>query len=71
MTGTTGEVHVVEVGALGSHTYNPVVTKAAIGDLVIFKFYPTNHSVVRGEYTDSSLCGIDGCNPCIPYELIH
>jgi hypothetical protein len=36
-----------------------------------FVFYPTNHSVIRGEYTGSDACGPGGCNPCIPWEIIH
>jgi hypothetical protein len=37
-----------------------------------FQFWPTNHSVVRGEYVDSGNCG-EGveCNPCIPQNLIE
>jgi plastocyanin len=65
------KVHVVAVGASGDFTYNPNVTIAAVGDIVSFQFYPTNHSVVRGEYTNSTACGPGGCNPCVPYETIH
>jgi plastocyanin len=67
----TPKVHVVAVGASGDFTYNPNVTIADVGDIVSFQFYPTNHSVVRGEYTNSTACGPSGCNPCVPYELIH
>jgi hypothetical protein len=27
--------------------------------------------VIRAEYAGSSACGDAGCNPCVPYELIH
>ncbi|OAL03415.1 hypothetical protein IQ06DRAFT_324098 [Phaeosphaeriaceae sp. SRC1lsM3a] len=39
-----------------TNTYHP---KANVGDTIEFRFYPTNHSVVRAEY------GF----PCIPYEM--
>jgi hypothetical protein len=37
----------------------PDVIQAEVGDYVEFRFYPTNHSVVRAAYT----------YPCIPFEL--
>jgi plastocyanin len=64
-------VHTVNVGSGGNFKYDPDTIFANIGDVVMFKFYPSNHSVVRGEYTGSSECGNSGCNPCVPYELIH
>jgi hypothetical protein len=52
--------------------FDPETTYADVGDVVVFQFFPTNHSVVRGDYTASIPCGDkDTCNPCIPYELIH
>ena len=51
-------VHQVDVGN-GNYQYSPQVTYAAVGDVVQFNFYPTNHSVTRAEYG----------YPCIPYEL--
>ncbi|KAF2420003.1 hypothetical protein EJ08DRAFT_566236, partial [Tothia fuscella] len=64
-------VHRVNVGAFGSHGFDPNITYAAKGDIVQFVFYPSNHSVIRGEYTGSDACGAGGCNPCVPYEIIH
>ncbi|KAF2462081.1 hypothetical protein BDY21DRAFT_368215 [Lineolata rhizophorae] len=50
--------HTVDVGRY-NHEFTPDVTQAEPGDTVEFRFYPTNHSVVRAEYE----------NPCIPYEM--
>lgn len=63
-------IHTVAVGA-NNHAFTPNTTIAAVGDIVVFEFYPTNHSVIRGEYTKSSICGVAGCNPCVPWELYH
>jgi hypothetical protein len=68
---TRPTVHVVAVGPSGDHQFHPNVTIAEVGDIVSFRFYPTNHSVVRGEYVGSDACTGTGCNPCVPYELIH
>jgi plastocyanin len=62
--------HTVFVGNSGN-AYDPNTTYASPGDVVSFQFYPTNHSVVRGEYSGSEACGAAGCNPCVPYSLIH
>jgi hypothetical protein len=67
-TSATPAVHTVAVGNNG-HRFNPNTTFANPGDIVVFQFFPTNHSVIRAEYTDSSVCGAGGCNPCVPYEL--
>lgn len=64
----TPAIHTVAVGSNG-FSYNPNTTFANPGDIVVFQFFPTNHSVIRAEYTDSSVCGAGGCNPCVPYEL--
>jgi len=64
------KVHRVNVGS-GGFSYDPNTTYADVGDIVTFVFYPTNHSVIRAEYTGSDACGAGGCNPCTPYELIH
>ena len=69
-TSSTPAIHTVAVGSNG-FSYNPNTTIAAPGDIVVFQFYPTNHSVIRAEYTDSPECGAGGCNPCVPYELIN
>jgi plastocyanin len=63
-------IHRVNVG-IGGYSYDPNVTYAAEGDIVQFVFYPTNHSVIRAEYTGSDACGGNGCNPCVPYDTIH
>ena len=68
---STPTIHVVTVGNNGDNSYSPNVTYANPGDIVSFQFWPTNHSVVRGEYAGSEACGAGGCNPCVPYELIH
>lgn len=67
----TPTVHVVTVANNGDNSFHPNVTYAKPGDIVSFQFWPTNHSVVRGEYTGSESCGANGCNPCVPYNLIH
>ncbi|KAF2397176.1 hypothetical protein EJ06DRAFT_533357 [Trichodelitschia bisporula] len=64
------KIHRINVGANG-FMYDPNTTVADVGDLIVFEFYPTNHSVIRAEYTGSDACGGGGCNPCIPYEMIH
>jgi len=64
-------VHVINVGYEGNFVFDPDTTHADVGELVVFKFFPTNHSVVRGVDAKSTACGNSGCNPCIPYELIH
>ncbi|KAK0628107.1 hypothetical protein DIS24_g10793 [Lasiodiplodia hormozganensis] len=64
-------IHTVAVGANG-HNFTPNTTYADPGDIVVFDFYPTNHSVIRGEYANNtSICGVAGCNPCVPWELYH
>ncbi|KAH8593551.1 hypothetical protein B0O99DRAFT_495295, partial [Bisporella sp. PMI_857] len=40
------------------HSFDPNDIKANVGDIVEFRFYPQNHSVVRSAYKQ----------PCIPYE---
>ena len=67
----TLKIYRVLVGGGGSFMYSPDVTYADVGDTVVFDFFPTNHSVVRGVYTDINACCQGGCNPCVPYELIH
>ena len=67
-TSSAPALHTVAVGSNG-FSYNPNTTFADPGDIVVFQFFPTNHSVIRAEYTDSSECGAGGCNPCVPYEL--
>lgn len=66
----TPTVHRVAVGSNG-FSYTPNTTFANPGDIVMFEFYPTNHSVVRAEYTRSLTCGPRGCDPCVPFESIY
>jgi plastocyanin len=71
MVARASQVHIIRVGYGGNFVFDPQITYANIGDPVVFDFYPSNHSVIRGEYTGSEACGAGGCNPCVPYELIH
>jgi plastocyanin len=64
------QTHTVLVGSGGDFQYHPNSINASVGDVISFQFYPTNHSVIRGEYTGSEACGSGGCNPCVPVELI-
>ncbi|KAF4554086.1 Hypothetical protein D9617_5g069620 [Elsinoe fawcettii] len=49
--------HTVLVGK-ADHVFEPNNLEAAVGDTVVFEFYPLNHSVVRADYR----------YPCVPYE---
>jgi hypothetical protein len=70
-TASEPKLHTVDVGRDGGSVFDPDTTIAGDGDVVIFRMFPTNHSVVRGEYAESDSCGSQGCNPCIPYEMIY
>jgi len=48
--------HEVEVGDDGKLIYNPDTVQAAVGDTVVFKFYPGAHSVAQSTFD----------NPCQP-----
>ncbi len=52
------KTHTVDVGN-ADHKFKPDIIQAEIGDIVEFRFFPPNHSVVRAEYL----------YPCIPYEM--
>ncbi|KAH4354200.1 hypothetical protein HBH97_254560 [Parastagonospora nodorum] len=52
------QTYTVQVG-LADHKFQPDTVQAGIGDIVEFRFYPANHSVVRAKY------GL----PCVPYEM--
>ncbi|RYP24970.1 hypothetical protein DL765_000198 [Monosporascus sp. GIB2] len=56
-TGTA--THTVSVGL--NHQYIPDTIEAEVGDIINFKFYGTNHSVVKAEFGQ----------PCVPYDMIH
>ncbi|KAJ5171174.1 Cupredoxin [Penicillium coprophilum] len=48
-TGIT--THTVKVGAKSDpHQFDPASITANVGDIVVFEFYPTNHSVVKADY---------------------
>ncbi|KAJ5787622.1 Cupredoxin [Penicillium paradoxum] len=51
--------HTIKVGHKSDpHQFSPTDIKANAGDLVVFEFYPTNHSVVKADYL----------SPCVPAE---
>lgn len=51
--------HTIKVGSRENpHQYVPHNVSANIGDVILFEFYPTNHSVVKADYMA----------PCIPAE---
>lgn len=50
-------IHYIEVSNR-THYFTPNSINAAPGDIVSFKFWPGNHSVIRAEYG----------YPCVPYE---
>ncbi|KAK3906691.1 hypothetical protein C8A05DRAFT_29443 [Staphylotrichum tortipilum] len=49
---------VVKVAA-SAHAFDPAETKAEVGDIIRFKFYPTTHGVARAPFGW----------PCLPYEM--
>lgn len=52
-------VHVITVGnAAGEPVFEPKTLKAAVGDMVQFQFYPSNHSVVMSAFD----------RPCAPAD---
>ncbi|RAL12176.1 uncharacterized protein BO97DRAFT_368807 [Aspergillus homomorphus CBS 101889] len=54
-TGTA--THTIEVGSkISPHGYTPHNVTAAVGDVIVFEFYPRNHSVVKADYLA----------PCVP-----
>ncbi|RYP41902.1 hypothetical protein DL767_000731 [Monosporascus sp. MG133] len=56
-TGTA--THTVRVGL--DHRYDPDTIEAEVGDIINFRFYGRNHSVVKAEFG----------YPCVPYDMIH
>lgn len=53
-------VHLIEVGRR-EHLFTPNSINALPGDIVTFKFWPGNHSVIRASYG----------RPCEPYENLQ
>ncbi|KAJ6113382.1 hypothetical protein N7523_006699 [Penicillium sp. IBT 18751x] len=57
MTATGTATHTIQVGPKTSpHQYVPHSITANVGDIIIFEFYPTNHSVVKADFDA----------PCVP-----
>ena len=49
--------HTIQVGPKSNpHQFVPTDITAKVGDIVVFEFYPTNHSVVKADYLA----------PCVP-----
>ncbi|KAJ6179777.1 hypothetical protein N7519_010238 [Penicillium mononematosum] len=49
--------HTIQVGPKSNpHQFVPTDVTAKVGDIVVFEFYPTNHSVVKADYLA----------PCVP-----
>ncbi|KAJ5376935.1 hypothetical protein N7509_013821 [Penicillium cosmopolitanum] len=58
-TSTGKATHTIQVGPKTSpHAYVPHNITANVGDVVVFEFYPTNHSVVKADYDA----------PCVPAD---
>jgi plastocyanin len=56
-TSTGITTHTVQVGPKSNpHQYVPSNLTANVGDVVVFEFYPTNHSVVKADFDA----------PCVP-----
>ncbi|PYH29468.1 EGFR-like transmembrane domain-containing protein [Aspergillus neoniger CBS 115656] len=56
-TTTAIATHTVQVGSKEDpHQYSPHNVSAAVGDIIVFEFYPRNHSVVKADYLA----------PCVP-----
>ncbi|KAJ5447312.1 Cupredoxin [Penicillium cf. griseofulvum] len=56
-TSTGITTHTIQAGPKSDpHQFVPTSIKAKVGDIVVFEFYPTNHSVVQAEYLA----------PCVP-----
>lgn len=52
--------HTIKVGfPVGQHAFSPEITRAEVGDTLVFEFLPKNHSVVL----------MDPLSPCIPFDL--
>ncbi|KAM5345332.1 hypothetical protein ACJ41O_011194 [Fusarium nematophilum] len=59
-TGTGGiTTHTVIVGG-SEHKFTPANVTAEVGDVIEWRFYPSGHWVIRGDFD----------NPCIPYEYV-
>ncbi|KAJ5143318.1 Cupredoxin [Penicillium bovifimosum] len=53
--------HTVKVGYKSDpHQFSPAEVKANVGDIILFEFYPTNHSVVKADYLAPCVPASDG-----------
>lgn len=60
-TSTGKATHTVQVGPkTNPHAYVPHNLTANVGDVVVFEFYPTNHSVVKADYLAPCVPATDG-----------
>lgn len=60
-TSTGKATHTVQVGPKTSpHAYVPHSVTANIGDVIVFEFYPTNHSVVKADFDAPCVPATDG-----------
>ncbi|KAJ5110030.1 hypothetical protein N7532_002675 [Penicillium argentinense] len=60
-TSTSKATHTVQVGPkTNPHAYVPHNLTANVGDVVVFEFYPTNHSVVKADYLAPCVPASDG-----------
>lgn len=55
---STPEVHLVKVGSGGFQFEPAQLNNISVGDVVMFEFYPPDHSVARAEFGSA----------CMPYE---
>lgn len=56
-TSTGVATHTIQVGPkVSPHAYVPHTITANVGDVLVFEFYPTNHSVAKADYLA----------PCVP-----
>ncbi|KAE8355481.1 hypothetical protein BDV28DRAFT_128964 [Aspergillus coremiiformis] len=54
---TAAATHTIQVGPkTDPHQYVPASVNASVGDVIVFEFYPRNHSVVKADYNA----------PCVP-----
>lgn len=56
-TSSSPQTHTVTVGK-GTNAYDPNTIEASPGDLIVFEFFPSNHSVIKAAYG----------YPCVPFE---
>lgn len=60
-TFTGAATHTIQVGPKSNpHAYVPRNITASVGDVVVFEFYPTNHSVVKADYLAPCVPASDG-----------